>query len=178
MELEKSQTWKNLESSLSQEAVAYCEYTFYGQQAAKDGYKQISDIFNETAGNELHHAKLHYKKMHGGKVPGTLDNLKAAAASEDEEVEIYTGYAKTAREEGFADLADFFEGLAAIEKRHENRYQLLIERIENDEVFRRKEVKVWYCTVCGHIEIGTEPPEKCPVCEHPQGYFEIKADNF
>lgn len=99
MELEKSQTWKNLESSLSQEAVAYCEYTFYGQQAAKDGYKQISDIFNETAGNELHHAKLHYKKMHGGKVPGTLDNLKAAAASEDEEVEIYTGYAKTAREE-------------------------------------------------------------------------------
>ncbi len=87
MELEKSQTWKNLESSLSQEAVAYCEYTFYGQQAAKDGYKQISDIFNETAGNELHHAKLHYKKMHGGKVPGTLDNLKAAAASEDEEVE-------------------------------------------------------------------------------------------
>ena len=104
MELEKSQTWKNLESSLSQEAVAYCEYTFYGQQAAKDGYKQISDIFNETAGNELHHAKLHYKKMHGGKVPGTLDNLKAAAASEDEEVEIYTGYAKTAREEGFADL--------------------------------------------------------------------------
>lgn len=104
MELEKSQTWKNLESSLSQEAVAYCEYTFYGQQAAKDGYKQISDIFNETAGNELHHAKLHYKKMHGGKVPGTLDNLKAAAASEDEEVEIYTGYAKTAREEGFAAI--------------------------------------------------------------------------
>lgn len=111
MELEKSQTWKNLESALSQEAVAYCEYTFYGQQAAKDGYKQISDIFNETAGNELHHAKLHYKKMHGGKVPGTLDNLKAAAASEDEEVGIYTDYAKTAREEGFADLADFFEGL-------------------------------------------------------------------
>ena len=104
MELEKSQTWKNLESALSQEAVAYCEYTFYGQQAAKDGYKQISDIFNETADNELHHAKLHYKKMHGGKVPGTLDNLKAAAASEDEEVGIYTDYAKTAREEGFADL--------------------------------------------------------------------------
>ena len=164
MELEKSQTWKNLESALSQEAVAYCEYTFYGQQAAKDGYKQISDIFNETADNELHHAKLHYKKMHGGKVPGTLDNLKAAAASEDEEVGIYTDYAKTAREEGFADLADFFEGLAAIEK--------------SDEVFRRKEVKVWVCTVCGHIEIGTEPPEKCPVCEHPQGYFEIKAENF
>ena len=129
MELEKSQTWKNLESALSQEAVAYCEYTFYGQQAAKDGYKQISDIFNETAGNELHHAKLHYKMRHGGKVPGTLDNLKAAAASEDEEVGIYTDYAKTAREEGFADLADFFEGLAAIEKSHENRYQLLIERI-------------------------------------------------
>ena len=178
MELEKSQTWKNLESSLSQEAVAYCEYTFYGQQAAKDGYKQISDIFNETAGNELHHAKLHYKKMHGGKVPGTLDNLKAAAASEDEEVEIYTGYAKTAREEGFADLADFFEGLAAIEKSHENRYQLLIERIENDEVFRRKEVKVWVCTVCGYIYEGETLPADfiCPICKHPASDFEPVAD--
>ena len=126
MELEKSQTWKNLESALSQEAVAYCEYTFYGQQAAKDGYKQISDIFNETAGNELHHAKLHYKKMHGGKVPGTLDNLKAAAASEDEEVGIYTDYAKTAREEGFADLADFHreeprEPLPAAHRAHRER---------------------------------------------------------
>lgn len=162
MELEKSQTWKNLESSLSQEAVAYCEYTFYGQQAAKDGYKQISDIFNETAGNELHHAKLHYKKMHGGKVPGTLDNLKAAAASEDEEVEIYTGYAKTAREEGFADLADFFEGLAAIEKSHENRYQLLIERIENDEVFRRKEVKCGTALFAATSRSAPSPPRSAP----------------
>ena len=109
----------------------------------------------------------------------TAANLKAAAAGENEEwTQMYKEMAETAREEGFADLADFFEGLAAIEKSHENRYQLLIERIENDEVFRRKEVKVWVCTVCGHIEIGTEPPEKCPVCEHPQGYFEIKAENF
>ena len=178
MELEKSQTWKNLESALNQEAVAYCEYTFYAQQAAKGGYTPISEIFNETAGNELHHAKLHFKKLHDGKVPGTLENLKAAAASEDEEVGVYLSYAKTAKEEGFAELADFFEGLAAIEKSHEDRYDLLIERVENDEVLRRKEVKVWVCTVCGHIEIGTEPPEKCPVCEHPRGHFEIKAENY
>lgn len=178
MELEKSQTWKNLESALSQEAVAYAEYTFYAQQAAKDGYTQISDIFNETAANELHHAKLHFKKMHDGVVPHTLQNLKDARSDEDAEVKIYTDYARVAREEGFADLSGFFEGLAAIEKSHEDRFDLLIERINNDEVFRRKEVKVWVCTVCGHIEIGTEPPEKCPVCAHPRGHFKIKAENY
>ena len=178
MELEKSQTWKNLASALSQEAVAYAEYTFYAQQAAKDGYTQISEILNETAGNELHHAKLHFKKLHGGAVPPTLENLKDARADEDAEVKIYTDYARVAREEGFAELSDFFEGLAAIEKSHEDRFDLLIERIENGEVFRRKEVKVWVCTVCGHIEIGTEPPETCPVCAHPRGHFEIKAENY
>lgn len=178
MELEKSQTWKNLEDALSQEAVAYAEYTFYAQQAAKDGYTQISEIFTETAGNELHHAKLHFKKLHGDAVPHTLDNLKAARGDELAEEGIYAGYAKTAREEGFADLADFFEGLEAIEKTHQERFDLLISRIENDEVFRRKEVKVWYCTVCGHIEIGTEPPDVCPVCKHPKGHFEIKHENY
>ena len=178
MELEKSQTWKNLETALSQEAVAYAEYTYYAPQAAKDGYTQISEIFNETAGNELHHAKLHFKKLHDGAVPDTLQNLKDAQDDEDAEVKVYTGFAKTAREEGFAELADFFEGLAAIEKSHQDRFDLLIERIENGEVFRRKEVKVWVCTVCGHIEIGTEPPEKCPVCAHPRGHFKIKAENY
>ena len=178
MELEKSQTWKNLESALSQEAVAYCEYTFYGQQAAKDGYKQISDIFNETADNELHHAKLHYKKMHGGKVPGTLDNLKAAAASEDEEVGIYTDYAKTAREEGFEKLAFLFDGVGKIEKEHEERYLTLLKNLEEGVVFKRGDEYVWKCRNCGHIHFGKTAPEVCPICAHPQAYFEIRSINY
>ena len=139
-----------------------------------------SGIGSEPGGRGLCrvHAKLHFKKMYDGVVPHTLQNLKDARSDEDAEVKIYTDYARVAREEGFADLSDFFEGLAAIEKSHEDRFDLLIERINNDEVFRRKEVKVWVCTVCGHIEIGTEPPEKCPVCAHPRGHFEIKAENY
>lgn len=178
MDLKDSKTWKNLETALEQEAVAYCEYTYYSQQAAKDGYTQISNIFAETADNELHHAKLHFKKLHGGAVPGTLENLKAAAEAELEEVETYTKFAKTARDEGFDDLGDFFEGLAAIEKSHDERYEVLIERINQNEVFQRHEIKVWVCTVCGHIHIGTEAPEKCPVCDHPQGHFQLRADNY
>ena len=178
MDLKDSKTWKNLETALNQEAVAYCEYTYYSQQAAKDGYTQISNIFAETADNELHHAKLHFKKLHGGAVPDTLANLKAAAESELEEVETYTKFAKVARDEGFDDLGDFFDGLAAIEKSHDERYEVLIERINQNEVFQRREIKVWVCTVCGHIHIGTEAPEKCPVCDHPQGHFELRADNY
>ena len=111
-------------------------------------------------------------------VGSTLENLKAAAASEDEEVGVYLSYAKTAKEEGFAELADFFEGLAAIEKSHQERFDVLAERIANDEVFKREQVQVWYCTVCGHLHIGTEAPEECPVCAHPQAYFQIRATNY
>ena len=179
MELQHSQTWKNLQTAFSGELHACAKYKIYALRAREDGYEQMGNIFDETSRNEQEHAEIWLKHLSGGEVPGTLENLRDAAAGEHYEwTEMYAGFAKTAREEGFAELADFFEGLAAIEKSHENRYQLLIERIENDEVFRRKEVKVWVCTVCGHIEIGTEPPEKCPVCEHPQGYFEIKAENF
>ena len=179
MELEKSQTWKNLESALSQEAVAYCEYTFYGQQAAKDGYKQISDIFNETADNELHHAKLHYKKMHGGKVPGTLDNLKDAAAGENYEwTTMYAEFAQTAEEEGFLALAAQFEGVAKIEKTHEERYLKLLDNLKKGEVFKKGEKVMWFCRNCGHVEIAESAPAVCPVCKHPQAYFQIKAENY
>ena len=177
MELKGSKTEANLWKAFAGESMARNKYTYFASKAKKEGFEQIAAIFEETAGNEKEHAKLWFKELGG--IGDTAANLKAAAAGENEEwTQMYKEMAETAREEGFAALADFFEGLAAIEKSHENRYQLLIERIENDEVFRRKEVKVWVCTVCGHIEIGTEPPEKCPVCEHPQGYFEIKAENF
>lgn len=179
MDLKSSKSWKNIEAALNQEALAYIEYTYYGQQAAKDGYTQISELFFETADNELHHGKLLFKRLHDGAVPHTLDNLHAAYESEKMEWDKnYVKYAKDAREEGFDELGDFFDGLAAIEKSHGERFQTLIDRINNDQVFKRNEVQVWYCTVCGHIEIGTEAPEICPVCKHPQGHFEIKATNY
>lgn len=179
MELKDSQTWKNFETALELEAKAYCEYTFFGQQAAKDGYTQISEIFNETASNELHHCKLMFKKLHGGEVPHTLENLEAARKSEEHEgVDEYTEMSKTAYDEGFDEIGEWFAMLAKIEMSHEQRFQTLIDRIENDEVFKRDETKVWVCTVCGHIHIGTEPPKECPVCKHPQGHFELKAENY
>ena len=179
MDIKQSETWKNLEAALNQEALAYIEYTYYSQQAAKDGYTQMSEIFAETADNELHHGKLLYKMLHGGSVPHTLDNLKAAYESELEEWDgNYPAYAKVARDEGFDDAADLFEGLAAIEKSHGERFQVLIGRINDKEVFKRNEVKVWYCTVCGHLHVGKEAPLKCPVCAHPQSHFEIRATNY
>ena len=179
MDIKQSDTWKNLEAALNQEALAYVEYTYFSQQAAKDGYTQMSEIFAETADNELHHGKLLYKMLHGGKMPHTMDNLKSAYASELEEWDgNYPAYAAVAREEGFNEAADLFEGLAAIEKSHGERFQVLIGRINDNEVFKRNEVKVWYCTVCGHLHIGTKPPEVCPVCKHPQGHFEIRAQNY
>ncbi len=178
MKLQDSQTWKNIETALNQEALAHVEYVFYSQQAKKDGYVQYANLFQETADNELAHAKLLFKRLHDGGVPDTMANLAAAAHDERSEFDSYQAFAYTAREEGFDDLGDFFDGLAAIEKTHEERYETMIERIENDEVFKRAEIKVWYCTVCGHLEIGTEAPEKCPVCDHPQSHFEIRATNW
>ena len=164
MDIKDSQSWKNMEAALNQEALAYVEYTYYSQQAKKDGYVQISNIFAETADNELHHGKLLFKRLHDGGVPPTLECLKLASESE--------------REEGFDDVADLFDGLAAIEKSHYERFQTLISRINDDEVFHRSDVQVWYCTVCGHLEIGTEPPEVCPVCAHPRSHFQIRATNY
>jgi rubrerythrin len=179
MELKDSKSWQNLEKALELECKAYCEYFFFGAQAAKDGYTQISEIFNETASNELHHAKLLYKKLHDGAMPHTMDNLKSAKASEEAEgIEAYAQFAQDARDEGFEDLANWFEMLSKIEITHEQRFNQLIDRVNNNEVFHREEEKVWVCTVCGYIHIGTEPPEKCPVCDHPQGHFEIRAENY
>ncbi|NGM17677.1 rubrerythrin family protein [Xiamenia xianingshaonis] len=179
-ELKKnSQSWKNLEHALGLECRAYCEYTFYSQQAAKDGYTQISEIFAETADNELRHAKLLFKKMHDDAIPHTLDNLEAARHDEEVEgVETYQKAAQDARDEGLDDLGEWFDMLADIELHHKERFETLIGRINADEVFHREEPKVWYCTVCGHIHVGTEPPECCPVCDHPRGHFEIKAENY
>lgn len=143
MELKDSQSWKNMETALNAEALAYVTYTFFGQQARKDGYVQISDIFNETAGNELAHAKLLFKPLHDGEIPHVLDGLKAAAGSEHFEADDqYPAFAKVAREEGFDELGEFFDNLAAIEATHEERYNVLTERIKNDEVFRREEAQV------------------------------------
>ena len=179
MELKESQSWKNMEAALAAEAVAYVEYFFYSQQAKKDDYTQISNIFLETADNELHHAKLLFKKLHDGAVPPTLECLHLARESELFEWDVqYKEFAKTAEEEGFHDLSLFFERLAKIEHTHMDRFDILTERIKNDQVFKREEVQVWRCTVCGHIHIGKEAPEICPVCDHDRGHFEIKADNY
>lgn len=179
MDIKDSKSWKNMEKALNHEALAYAEYTYYSQQATKDHYTQISELFAETADNELRHGKLLFKKLHGGDMPDTLTCLELAAASEKEEWnKNYPKYAKTAREEGFDELADFFDGLAAIEKSHGERFETLIDRINNGEVFKRKEIQVWYCTVCGHLEIGTEPPDVCPVCDHDYTHFEIRATNW
>ncbi len=179
MDIKDSQSWKNMEAALNQEALAYVEYTYYSQQAKKDGYVQISNIFAETADNELHHGKLLFKRLHDGGVPPTLECLALASESEREEWDgNYPAYAAVAREEGFDDVADLFDGLAAIEKSHYERFQTLISRINDDEVFHRSDVQVWYCTVCGHLEIGTEPPEVCPVCAHPRNHFQIRATNY
>ncbi|MCI2242377.1 rubrerythrin family protein [Adlercreutzia faecimuris] len=179
MKLQDSQSWKNIETALNAEALAYVEYVFYGQQAKKDGYVQISNLFQETADNELHHAKLLFKKLHDGGTPPTPECLKLAHDSEHYEWDVqYKEFAKVARDEGFAELGDFFDGLAAIEKSHQERFDVLAERIANDEVFKREQVQVWYCTVCGHLHIGTEAPEECPVCAHPQAYFQIRATNY
>lgn len=179
MKLQESQSWKNIETALNAEALAYVEYVFYGQQAKKDGYVQMSNLFQETADNELHHAKLLFKKLHDGAVPPTPACLKLASEAEHYEWDVqYKEFAQVARNEGFPEIADLFDGLAAIEKSHQERFDVLAERIQDDEVFKREQVQVWYRTVCGHLHIGTEAPEECPICGHPQGYFQVRATNY
>ena len=179
MDLKGSKTEKNLMYAFAGEAQAHTKYQYYASQAKKDGYVQIQNIFLETAKNEKEHAKLWFKALHGGVVPSTLENLEDAANGEHEEwTDMYAEFAATAREEGFEDLAELFDGVAGVEKEHEERYRKLIERINNGEVFKRGEVYAWKCNNCGHIHIGTEPPEVCPVCNHPQAYFEIRSENY
>ena len=179
MELKGTKTEANLMAAFAGESQARNKYTYYASQAKKDGYEQIAAIFEETAGNEKEHAKMWFKLLHGGKVPTTVENLKDAASGENFEwTDMYEGFAKTAREEGFEHIAFLFEEVGKIEKEHEERYLKLLKNVEEGKVFECGEVKMWKCRNCGHIHIAVGAPAVCPVCAHPQSYFEIKAENY
>lgn len=178
MELKGSKTEANLQAAFAGESMATNKYTYFASKAKKDGYQQIAAIFEETAANEREHAKMWYKLINGG-IDSTLENLGHAAEGENYEwTDMYEDFAKTAEEEGFTELAHKFRLVAAIEKHHEERYRALLRNVETAEVFKRSEIKVWECRNCGHIVVGKEAPEVCPVCNHPQSYFEIHAENY
>lgn len=177
-ELKGSKTEANLLAAFAGESQARNKYTYYASKAKKDGYEQIAELFTETANNEKEHAKIWFKLLHGG-IGSTPDNLKDAAAGENYEwTDMYDSFAKTAEEEGFPELAARFRLVGAIEKHHEERYRALLHNIETAEVFAKSEVKVWECRNCGHIVVGTQAPEVCPTCNHPQSYFEVHAENY
>ena len=179
VDFESSQTKNNLEFAFAGESQATNKYAYFASKAKKEGYVQISNIFTETSGNEREHAKIWFKYLHGGEVPGTLDNLLAAAAGENEEwTSMYAGFAETAKEEGFTEIAAKFKMVGAIEKAHEERYRKLAAQVEAGEVFTREGVKVWKCINCGHLHVGATAPKMCPVCNHPQSYFEEQALNY
>ena len=179
MELKDSKTFENLQTAFAGESQARVKYEFYASQAKKDGYEQIAAFFSETSANEKEHAKLWYKAMHGGKVGPTTENLKLAAEGENYEwTDMYAGFAKTAVEEGFTQLAAQMRGVAAIEKEHEERYLALLKNIEEAQVFSRVGEQVWICRNCGHVHVGPTAPAVCPVCAHPQAYFELRAKNY
>ncbi len=172
-----TQTEKNLEAAFAGESQARNKYTYFASKAKKEGYEQIAALFLKTADNEKEHAKLWFKELDG--IGDTKENLAAAADGENYEwTDMYEGFAKTAEEEGFPELAEKFRGVAAIEKAHEERYRALLKNVEMQEVFKKSEVKVWECRNCGHIVVGTEAPEVCPVCYHPHAFFEVHAENY
>ena len=178
-ELKGTKTEANLREAFSGESQARNKYTYYASQAKKDGYNQIAAIFEETAANEKEHAKMWFKLLHGGAVPSTIPNLYDAAEGENFEwTDMYDRMAKEAREEGFEDIAVLFEGVGAVEKEHEARYRKLIANLEGGLVFSRDGDTIWQCMHCGHIVIGKKAPEVCPVCSHPQAYFQIKPENY
>ena len=179
MELKGSQTEKNLWAAFAGESQARNKYTYYASKAKKDGYVQISKIFEETANNEKEHAKIWFKLLHDGGIPTTVENLKDAAAGENYEwTEMYAEFAVVAKEEGFDHIAALFEMVAKIEKDHEERYKKLLSNIEGGLVFSREGDMMWICSNCGHVHIGKEAPELCPVCAHPKAYFMVKAENY
>ena len=172
-----TQTEKNLEAAFAGESMARNKYTYFASKAKKEGFEQIADLFLKTADNEKEHAKLWFKELAG--IGDTAENLGAAADGENFEwTDMYEGFAKTAEAEGFPELAAKFRGVAAIERWHEERYRALLKNVETQEVFKKSSVKVWECRNCGHIVIGEKAPEVCPVCAHPQAYFEITAENY
>ena len=172
-----TQTEKNLEAAFAGESQARNKYTYFASVAKKQGFEQIADLFLKTADNEKEHAKMWFKELNG--IGDTAENLLAAAEGENYEwTDMYEDFAKTAEEEGFTELAHKFRLVDAIEKHHEERYRALLRNVETAEVFKRSEIKVWECRNCGHIVVGKEAPEVCPVCNHPQSYFEIHAENY
>ena len=174
-----TKTKVNLEAAFAGESQARNKYDFFASKAKKDGFEQIAAIFAETALNEKEHAKMWYKELHGGAVEDTDINLEAAAAGENYEwTDMYAGFAETAREEGFTELAEKFEEVAKIERSHEERYRKLLANVKDKKVFSKDGDVIWVCRNCGHIVIGKEAPEVCPVCNHPQAYFEIKPENY
>lgn len=172
-----TQTEKNLMAAFAGESEARNKYTYFASKAKKDGFEQIAALFLKTAENEKEHAKLWFKELDG--IGTTAENLASAAAGENYEwTDMYEGFAKTADAEGFPELAAKFRGVAAIEKHHEERYRALLKNVEAQQVFAKSEVKVWECRNCGHIVVGTHAPDVCPVCAHPQSYFELNAENY
>lgn len=179
MELKGSKTEKNLMAAYAGETQARTKYNYYASKAKKEGYVQIGALFEETANNEKEHAKIWFKLLHGGEIPSTAENLKDAAAGENYEwTDMYAGFAKTAREEGFSHIAYLFESVGAIEKDHEERYLALLNRLETDTVFIDDDVVIWQCSNCGHVHVGQKAPEMCPVCSHPKAYFQRKVINY
>lgn len=178
MNLKGTKTEQNLMTAFAGESQATNKYTYYASKAKKEGYVQISKLFEKTAGNEREHAKIWFKLLHDG-MPDTMTNLKDAATGENYEwTDMYAGFAKDAKEEGFDDIAALFEGVAKIEKNHEERYLQLLANLENNTVFNKDEETVWECLNCGHLYVGKDAPEVCPVCNHPKAYFEVEAKNY
>lgn len=179
MELKGSKTEKNLQAAFAGESMARNKYTYYASKAKKDGFVQIANIFEETAANEKEHAKIWFKLLHDGEVPATAVNLADAADGENYEwTDMYATFAKEAREEGFTRIANLFEMVGKIEKEHEERYRRLLDNVNGELVFSRDGDVVWVCSNCGHIHVGKKAPLKCPVCDHPQSYFHIRAENY
>ena len=179
MNLKGSKTEANLWAAFAGESQARNKYTYYASKAKKEGYVQIAALFEETAANEKEHAKIWFKLLHGGQIASTAENLKDAAAGENYEwTDMYATFAKEAKEEGFTEIAELFEGVAKIEKEHEERYLKLLANVEGDLVFSKDGDCIWQCSNCGHIEVGKKAPDLCPVCSHPKAYFQIKAENY
>jgi len=179
MELKGTKTEANLQAAFAGESQARNKYTYYASKAKAEGYVQISNFFNETANNEKEHAKIWFKLLHNGAVPTTIENLKDGANGEHYEwTEMYADFAKVAKEEGFTKIAYLFEAVGKIEKEHEERYLKLLENVEKEQVFEKPEVVVWQCENCGHIHIGLKAPNVCPVCDHPQAFFQVVAKNY
>lgn len=178
-DLKGTKTEKNLQEAFAGESMARNKYSYFASKAKKDGFVQMAAIFEETANNEKEHAKLWYKYLHGGAVPTTEANLEDAANGENYEwTDMYARMAKEAREEGFDEIAAKFEGVAAIEKEHEERYRKLLQNLRDKKVFSKDGDAVWQCANCGHIVIGKDAPEICPVCEHSQAFFQVRAENY